>query len=299
VRSLESAHSRMNRRIKKDTKGLDIADLDDFTDSDEEEKNKGVKSPEKRKTFPRRFEVETILEQRERKGVKEFLVKWVGWAHEHNTWEPREHLEGTAEQVLVEFELRQQEAKMKKDYEQREQEAKMKRFRDDVQRHQQEAIRKSDDELKALEAKRKREEEQREQEAKRKRYDNVKERIDQAKKSKVKVGTDKNETNNPLSPPTAAARKGRLLRDTSDSDECIEIIKEEMVKGKPYAEKGKEEEVVTVPVNEQLVENEETEDNEEDVEINIKIKMKPKTFGKVIDKATKFLDAAAKFNLYK
>ena len=45
-----------------------------------------------------------------------------------------------------------------------------------------------------------------------------------------------------------------------------------------------------------VTENEITEDGEDYVEINIKIKMKSKTFGKVVDKATKFLEAASKFN---
>jgi len=227
----------MNLRIKKDTKDLDIADLDDFTDSEEEaEKNERVKPPEKRKTFPERYEVETILDQRERKGVKEMLVKWVGWDHEDNTWEPREHLEGTAEQVLMEFEQMYQET----------------------------------------ETKRKRADEQREQEAKRKRNDELKEQ--EAK-----------------------------LQDTSESDESMEIVEDVMVKGKPYVEKVKQEQVakerleqtqqVEQVAEEQPAQHEETEGGEDDVEINIKIKMKEKTFGKVIDKATKFLDAAAKFDL--
>jgi len=92
-------------------------------------------------------------------------------------------------------------------------------------------------------------------------------------------------------PPAAAARNGRLLQDSY----CIEIVKDEvieMIKRKPYVENGNE--VAAVPANERPAENVETEDGEDDVEI--KIKMKVKTFGKVIDKATKFLDAAAKFN---
>jgi len=40
------------------------------------------------------FEVETILSHRDRKlprstrTVREYLIKWRGYSHEHNSWEP-------------------------------------------------------------------------------------------------------------------------------------------------------------------------------------------------------------------
>jgi Chromo (CHRromatin Organisation MOdifier) domain len=42
------------------------------------------------------YEVETILNHRDRRRGRstrrEFLVKWVGYQPEHNTWEPEKHL---------------------------------------------------------------------------------------------------------------------------------------------------------------------------------------------------------------
>jgi chromodomain protein Y len=42
------------------------------------------------------YEVERVLGHREVKRGKqirnEFLVKWLGYEHEHNTWEPEKHL---------------------------------------------------------------------------------------------------------------------------------------------------------------------------------------------------------------
>jgi hypothetical protein len=59
------------------------------------------------------FEVETILSHRDRrlprsrKTVREYLVKWQGFAHEHNTWEPAENLTNCAD-VLAEYLARAQ-----------------------------------------------------------------------------------------------------------------------------------------------------------------------------------------------
>jgi hypothetical protein len=42
------------------------------------------------------FEVETVLQHRTRKAgkraVNQYLFKWLGYGHEHNTWEPERHL---------------------------------------------------------------------------------------------------------------------------------------------------------------------------------------------------------------
>jgi hypothetical protein len=46
------------------------------------------------------YEVEQILQHREvhrgRKQVKQFLIKWAGYGHEHNTWEPESHISANA-----------------------------------------------------------------------------------------------------------------------------------------------------------------------------------------------------------
>lgn len=54
------------------------------------------------------FEVETILSHRDRKlprskqTTREYLIKWQGYAHEHNTWEPAKNLTNCAE-LLSEY----------------------------------------------------------------------------------------------------------------------------------------------------------------------------------------------------
>ena len=55
------------------------------------------------------YEVEAILDKRFRPGrrhkLAEYLIKWRGYGHEHNSWEPVSHLDHCAE-LLQEFELR-------------------------------------------------------------------------------------------------------------------------------------------------------------------------------------------------
>ncbi|XP_045613355.2 ABC transporter F family member 4-like isoform X2 [Procambarus clarkii] len=40
------------------------------------------------------WQVEKILEEREKKGKKEYLIQWKDWGPKFNTWEPEENLEG-------------------------------------------------------------------------------------------------------------------------------------------------------------------------------------------------------------
>ncbi|TAQ83095.1 hypothetical protein B7494_g8581 [Chlorociboria aeruginascens] len=42
---------------------------------------------------PDQWEVEDIRDESKMNGITHFLVKWVGWPSEYNTWEPEEHLE--------------------------------------------------------------------------------------------------------------------------------------------------------------------------------------------------------------
>ncbi|CAI7735570.1 unnamed protein product [Closterium sp. NIES-54] len=52
------------------------------------------------------YEVERVLfhrdRQRDRKTVREFLIKWKGYGPEHNSWELEEHLTDTAVQSYME-----------------------------------------------------------------------------------------------------------------------------------------------------------------------------------------------------
>ena len=58
------------------------------------------------------YEVEAILDKRFRPGrqrrTAEYLIKWHGYGHEHNSWEPVGNLDNCAE-LLQEFELRLKE----------------------------------------------------------------------------------------------------------------------------------------------------------------------------------------------
>ncbi|CAL4059816.1 unnamed protein product [Meganyctiphanes norvegica] len=40
------------------------------------------------------WQVEKILDARDKKGKYEYLVQWLGWGSKYNTWEPEENLEG-------------------------------------------------------------------------------------------------------------------------------------------------------------------------------------------------------------
>jgi hypothetical protein len=54
------------------------------------------------------FQVEDVLDRRRRKGRKggwEYLVKWAGYGHEHNSWEPGAHFEQCPE-ILQQFHQR-------------------------------------------------------------------------------------------------------------------------------------------------------------------------------------------------
>ena len=97
----------------------------------------------------------------------------------------------------------------------------------------------------------------------------------QQEKSKREENQDRSNQANPVQ------KKAKV--ETVDQEDSIEILKDGKDKGKPHvkAEKGAEEQA------------EGNEDAEDHVEINIK--MKSKTFGNIVDKATKFLDAATKF----
>nr|XP_053645525.1 M-phase phosphoprotein 8-like isoform X2 [Cherax quadricarinatus] len=57
------------------------------------------------------WQVEKILEEREKKGKKEYLIQWKDWGPKYNTWEPEENLEG-CQDIMKRF--KEQEKKQKK-----------------------------------------------------------------------------------------------------------------------------------------------------------------------------------------
>lgn len=67
-------------------------------DDEEEEEEEGDKQ----------WEVEKIMDVKKSRGRRKFLVKWKGWAHESNTWEPEENVEGCKE-MIKEFYQRQRQ----------------------------------------------------------------------------------------------------------------------------------------------------------------------------------------------
>jgi hypothetical protein len=58
--------------------------------------------------------VETIIKRRKRGRRVEYLVKWDGYPHSSNTWEPSENLQEYAADIIENFERQQRENKTKK-----------------------------------------------------------------------------------------------------------------------------------------------------------------------------------------
>ena len=58
--------------------------------------------------------VESIIQSRPVRGETHYLVKWVGYAEESNTWEPRSSLIKYVPEFIEEFERRSQESKAKR-----------------------------------------------------------------------------------------------------------------------------------------------------------------------------------------
>jgi hypothetical protein len=58
-----------------------------------ESKQRQPEDPQPPTKDPLLFEVEKVLKERTRRGRKEVLVQWKGWANEHNTWVPKANVD--------------------------------------------------------------------------------------------------------------------------------------------------------------------------------------------------------------
>lgn len=65
-----------------------------------------------RKEDSEKFIVESILAARTRRGVKQYLIKWLNYNKDYNTWEPEHHLD--CPDLLAEFKRRQTNKQLKK-----------------------------------------------------------------------------------------------------------------------------------------------------------------------------------------
>lgn len=50
-------------------------------------------------TYSSEFEVEQIIDQKIIDGQTHFLVKWIGYGHEENTWEPLRHMANSKDKI--------------------------------------------------------------------------------------------------------------------------------------------------------------------------------------------------------
>jgi len=82
----------------------------------EERKASGSESSEESDDEDEEYEVESILQSRFVKKKKQYLVKWVNYSDEWNTWEPMENLEGSQDLVQA-FEIKEEEKLQKEESE--------------------------------------------------------------------------------------------------------------------------------------------------------------------------------------
>lgn len=58
------------------------------------------------------YEVEEVVDKRTKRGKPEYLIKWKGWSHDDNTWEPESNLD--CKKMIEDFEKKQNENQSKK-----------------------------------------------------------------------------------------------------------------------------------------------------------------------------------------
>ncbi|CAD8068574.1 unnamed protein product [Paramecium sonneborni] len=71
----------------------------------------------KRKTYKREYEVESIVDRKQDEQTKAYLyqIKWKGYPHSQNTWEPIEHLQNPhVKKMVKEFDKAQEATSFKK-----------------------------------------------------------------------------------------------------------------------------------------------------------------------------------------
>merc|ERR1712141_837018 len=73
---------------------------------------KAVQEKKADSTQEEEYEVEEIVEKRMKKGKAEYLIKWKGWSHDDDTWEPRSNLD--CDKIIDDFEKKLDESQSKK-----------------------------------------------------------------------------------------------------------------------------------------------------------------------------------------
>jgi len=73
---------------------------------------KAVQEKKADSTQEEEYEVEEIVEKRMKKGKAEYLIKWKGWSHDDDTWEPRSNLD--CDKIIDDFEKKLDECQSKK-----------------------------------------------------------------------------------------------------------------------------------------------------------------------------------------
>merc|ERR1712003_362356 len=113
-------------------------------------KASGSESSEESDDEDEEYEVESILQSRFVKKKKQYLVKWVNYSDEWNTWEPMENLVGSQDLVTA-FEQKEAEKERKKDEARAALEAKKKANREkkEAEREAREAKRREEREKKS------------------------------------------------------------------------------------------------------------------------------------------------------
>lgn len=87
-----------NETSSKDDAATNIDVVNKSDESVKTEKEKPQFEQQKRQEY----DVEEIIDKREKMGVIEYLIQWKGYSKEHNSWEPKSFL--SCNELLAEFE---------------------------------------------------------------------------------------------------------------------------------------------------------------------------------------------------